>query len=59
MSTLMSKSLSFTGLDQCWALDNYDGGVDLNQFYYPITPFTTADLPTVEDNPTADEYRKK
>lgn len=57
MNGLMTKSSSFTGLDQCWALDNYNGGVDLDVLYYPITNFTDDEMAAVGGNPTAAEYR--
>lgn len=57
MSALMSKPASFTGLDQCWSIDNYDGGVDLDRLYYPMANFTLADFPTAAETPTKVEYR--
>jgi len=52
---LLSLPKSFSGLDQCWAIDDYDGGVVFDKTYFPITDFTAADL-ACADPPTKAEY---
>jgi len=35
MKGLVGKTKSFAGLDQCWALDTYDGSYNKKRVYYP------------------------
>jgi len=39
---LVSKTKSFTGLDQCWSLDTYDGSYNKKRAYYPTQRLTDA-----------------
>ena len=57
MHGLISTSKSFNGLDQCWALDEYDGQTVPSVNYSALAAFTDADMPAAGANPTAAEYR--
>ena len=44
MKGLVSKTKSFTGLDQCWSLDTYDGSYNKKHAYYFMQRLTDAEM---------------
>lgn len=45
MHGLMTKSSSFTGLEQFWSPDTYDGSTTKYILFYPMDEFTNTDIP--------------
>lgn len=57
MSALMTKSSSYTGLDQCWALDTYNGGIDVDAMFYPVDTIPDAEIVIAAGSPSNDEFK--
>ena len=53
---LLTKSSSYRALNQCWALDNYDGQANPMTNYTSVPNITTTQMPAVGAVPTAAEY---
>ena len=54
---LLTNPKPFNGLDQCWAIDTYDGRPVPSFYYSPMNEFTDEVMPAAAGNPTAAEYR--
>jgi hypothetical protein len=59
MHGLMIKSSNFTGGYQCWAPENYSGGIYLGIRYHPMDNFTDAEIVLPDGVPRHAEYRAR